>query len=190
MDGRPTWTLREASERCAVSRSTLKRRLTAGDFPGAYKDGQGQWRIPVTDLIGAGYQPGAADWGEPPAEPAPTTPTPPDRVLELEHELAQERLRRANAEQLAEERQGRIADLQQAMRLLEAPRPTGGSPGPALWVSDLDQSHQTNHTDLDHSETSEVTGGSGEPPARNSDLGQGGPPEPPHRSWWQRLTGR
>src|SRR5699024_6016439 len=86
---RPTWTLREAEERCGVSRSTLKRRLAAGDFPNAYKTSQGQWRVPVNDLIAAGYQPDAVDWGEEQEEPAPAT-TPPDRVTELEHELAQE----------------------------------------------------------------------------------------------------
>src|SRR5699024_8692389 len=76
---RPTWTLREAEERCGVSRSTLKRRLAAGDFPNAYKTSQGQWRVPVNDLIAAGYQPDAVDWGEEQEEPAPAT-TPPDRV--------------------------------------------------------------------------------------------------------------
>lgn len=175
---RPTWTLREAEERCGVSRSTLKRRLAADDFPNAYKTSQGQWRIPVNDLIGAGYQPGAVDWDEEPEEPAPAT-TPPDRVTELEHELAQERLRRASAEQLAQERQDRIADLQQAMRLLEAPRPTAGSPGPNPWVSDLG-----------HDRSPLVSHGSDEPPSRSTDLGQGGPPEPPRRGWWRRITGR
>lgn len=180
------WTLREASEQCGASRSTLKRRLTAGDFPGAYKDGQGQWRIPVTDLIGAGYQPGAANWGE---EPAPA-PAPPDRVSELEHELVQERLRRANAEQLAEERRGRIEDLQQAMRLLEAPRSTGGPRDPGPWVTDLGQGGGMNQPDLGHDGSSQVTAGPDEPHGRTTDLDQAGPSEPTRRSWWQRFTGR
>lgn len=186
---RPTWTLREAEERCGVSRSTLKRRLAAGDFPNAYKTSQGQWRIPVNDLIGAGYQPGAVDWDEEPEEPAPAT-TPPDRVTELEHELAQERLRRASAEQLAQERQDRIADLQQAMRLLEAPRSTAGSPGPTPWVSDLGQPAQMTHPDLGHDRSPLVRHGSDEPPSRSTDLGQDEPPEPPRRGWWRRITGR
>lgn len=186
---RPTWTLREAEERCGVSRSTLKRRLAADDFPNAYKTSQGQWRIPVNDLIGAGYQPGAVDWDEEPEEPAPAA-TPPDRVTELEHELAQERLRRASAEQLAQERQDRIADLQQAMRLLEPPRSTAGSPGPTPWVSDLGQPAQMTHPDLGHDRSPQVRHGSDEPPSRSTDLGQDEPPEPPRRGWWRRITGR
>lgn len=183
---RPTWTLREAEERCGVSRSTLKRRLAAGDFPNAYKTSQGQWRIPVNDLIGAGYQPGAVDWGEQPEEPAPAA-APPDRVTELEHELAQERLRRASAEQLAQERQDRIADLQQAMRLLEAPRPT---PGPDPWVSDLGQPDPVNHPDPGHRESPLIIHGSDEPPGRSADLAQGRSPEPAQRGWWRRIAGR
>src|SRR5699024_11478825 len=106
---------------------------------------------------------------------------PPDRVTELEHELAQERLRRASAEQLAQERQDRIADLQQAMRLLEAPRPTPGSPGPNPWVSDLGQPAQMTHPDLGHDRSPQVRHGSDEPPSRSTDLGQDGSPEPPRR---------
>ena len=186
---RPTWTLREAEERCGVSRSTLKRRLAAGDFPNAYKTSQGQWRVPVTDLIAAGYQPGAVDWGEHPEEPAPAT-TPPDRVTELEHELAQERLRRDSAEQLAQERQDRIADLQQAMRLLEAPRPTASSPSPTPWVSDLGQPAHMAHPDLGHDRSPLISHGSDEPPPRSADLGQDGSSRPPRRGWWRRLMGR
>lgn len=190
MSTRPAWTLAEASEHCGVSRSTLKRRLAAGDLPNAYKTPEGQWRIPVPDLLAAGYQPGAPDWGDAqPAtqdEPAPA----PDRVTELERELALERARRASAEQIAEERRGRIEDLQMAMRLLEAPRSTGGSTGPDTRSTDLGHEPPPGPSDPGQDASPQVTGRSPEPPPRSSDLGHGGPPEPPRRPWWARLVGK
>src|SRR5699024_3737270 len=44
---------------------TIKRRLSAGELPNAYKTSSGQWRIPVTDLIAAGYDPGKVEWSDP-----------------------------------------------------------------------------------------------------------------------------
>ena len=168
---RPAWTLAEAAHRCSVSRSTIKRRLSAGELPNAYKTGNGQWRIPVTDLIGAGYNPGKVEWSDPEQTTTPATPEPQQgasdaRLRELEQELAQERLRRANAEQIAEERRARIEDLKMAMRLLEAPANEDGSqygqPGSNRSTNDLDQGP--------------------------SDLGHSGPQ--PRQGWWARLIGR
>ena len=198
---RPAWTLAEAAQHCSVSRSTLKRRLSGGELPNAYKASNGQWRIPITDLIAAGYDPGKPDWGEEPA-PASTTPVAPaapsdERVRELELELAQERLRRANAEQIAEERRARIEDLQVAMRLLESPRPQGGSQagshGSNTWSTDLGHAPAQVDRDPGQNTSPEVRPSSPEPPQRTTDLGQGGPPElpaePPRRGWWTRLFG-
>jgi hypothetical protein len=47
-------TLTEAAEACGVSRSTIKRRLS--DFEHAHQDGSGSWRVPVSDLLGAGLK--------------------------------------------------------------------------------------------------------------------------------------
>lgn len=190
MSARPAWALGEAAQHCGVSRSTLKRRLAAGDLPNAYKTPEGQWRIPVPDLLAAGYQPGAPDWGDAqPAtqdEPAPVL----GRVAELERELALERARRANAEQIAEERRGRIEDLQMAMRLLEAPRSTSGPTGPDPRSTDLGHEPPPGPSGLGQDALPQITGSSSEPTPGPSDLGQGGPPEPPHRSWWARLVGK
>lgn len=200
---RPAWTLAEAAQRCSVSRSTIKRRLSAGELPNAYKTGNGQWRIPVTDLIGAGYDPGKVEWIDPEQPTTPATPEPQQvvsdsRLRELEQELAQERLRRANAEQIAEERRARIEDLQMAMRLLEAPAHEGGSqcgpPGSNRWTTDLGHGPSDLGHDLGQNGSPQVNGGSPKPLDWTTDLGHDGPSdphrEPPQRrSWWARLMG-
>jgi hypothetical protein len=50
-------TLGEATRAVDASRSTLQRRLKAGDIEGAYRDGGGVWRIPFSGLIAAGLAP-------------------------------------------------------------------------------------------------------------------------------------
>ena len=45
-------TLTEAAEACGVSHSTIKRKQS--EFAHAYKDNTGTWRVPVSDLLGAG----------------------------------------------------------------------------------------------------------------------------------------
>lgn len=201
---RPAWTLAEAAERCSVSRSTLKRRLSADELPNAYKTGNGQWRIPVTDLIALGYTPGKVDWGDTSqattdGDQEPTRAPAPDRLRELEQELAQERLRRANAEQIAEERRARIEDLQMAMRLLESPRSAGGSQdspnGSSPRPTDLGQVPPEMDHDPGRAESMQFRGGSREPEDWTTEPGQGGPLEPPvgpppRQGWWARLTGR
>lgn len=197
---RPSWTLAEAVERCSVSRSTLKRRLSAGELPNAYKAGNGQWRIPITDLISAGYDPGKVEWSDP-EQPTPSAAPEPQqeateaRLRELEKELAQERLRRSNAEQIAEERRARIEDLQMAMRLLEAPSHEGGShgrsPGSNRWVTDLAHEPSRADHDLAQDASPQVTSGSHAPPVRTTELGHNGPPDPPQRrSWWSWIVGK
>ena len=47
-------TLTEAAETCGVSRSTIKRRLP--EFANADQDASGSWRVPVSDLLGAGLK--------------------------------------------------------------------------------------------------------------------------------------
>jgi len=56
-------TVRDAAAACRLSPRTIRRRLTAGDFPNAYKTGpdeaerEGIWMIPPADLEQAGLQP-------------------------------------------------------------------------------------------------------------------------------------
>lgn len=53
---RPTFGLTEAAKLTGTSRSTIKRRLAAGDFPNATKDEDGTWRFSPGDLLAAGLK--------------------------------------------------------------------------------------------------------------------------------------
>lgn len=88
-----TVTIAEAARRLGVSVSTVRRRLKAGEIPGAHKapgpDGE-EYRIPVASL------------------PDPSTVPPVDNVEDLRRELEDERRARELAEALLEsERRGR-----------------------------------------------------------------------------------
>ncbi len=56
----------EAAEACSLSQKTIKRRLSEGAFPGAYKEpmsargGNERGLIPLADLLAAGLRPNAA----------------------------------------------------------------------------------------------------------------------------------
>ena len=124
------YTLTKAQEMTGASRSTLRRRLADGSFPNAVNGKTGAWEIPVSDLLAAGLRVGApaASWDLLSERGTDTTVSSPpglaERVAELEQALAVEQTRRAAAEQLAEERAGRVSDLQTALRMLE-PGPLG-----------------------------------------------------------------
>lgn len=58
MVDRPTLTLTEAAKAAGVARVTIRRRLDDHAFPGAVLDESGAtptWRIPVEDLLAAGF---------------------------------------------------------------------------------------------------------------------------------------
>jgi len=80
-------TVRDAAAACRLSPRTLRRKLTAGEFPNAYKTGpsdverEGIWMIPVADLEDAGLQPTLvhptlknAVRAQPPQAPKPARP--------------------------------------------------------------------------------------------------------------------
>ena len=127
-DSRPKWTLSEAAERTGISRSTLRRRLDQGKFPGAYRDQAKQWRIPLTDLLAAGITPVQGvftDIAQPENELAhdiaQVTQAPLEiRVMELESALSIERAHRAAAEQVALAHEQRAKTAEMALRMLEA----------------------------------------------------------------------
>ena len=131
-DSRPKWTLSEAAERTGMSRSTLRRRLDQGKFPGAYRDQAKQWRIPLTDLLAAGITPVQGvftDIAQPENELAhdiaQVTQAPLEiRVMELENALSIERAHRAAAEQVAIAHEQRAKTAEMALRMLESGRPT------------------------------------------------------------------
>jgi hypothetical protein len=87
---RPTFTVGEVVDRCGVSKSTVKRRLREGAFPGAFQEdpasAQSPWRIPVEDLLAAGLNPGKPsppDPVNPVSEPMAERPVEPTVTLPL-----------------------------------------------------------------------------------------------------------
>jgi hypothetical protein len=135
-----TLTVREAAKACAVHANTVRRRLKGGEFPNAFRDSAGAWRIPVVDLEAAGLRPNR--FGDT-TERVVVVPEASEeelhllreaydvvKILEeeadaLRAELATLQQRAAFAETLASERADRIDDLRIALRALEAvnPRP-------------------------------------------------------------------
>lgn len=128
---RPLFTLTEAARLTGTSRSTIKRRLAAGDFPNATKDEDGTWQFGPDDLLAAGLTlrtPAAAgrrddDEGQG-AELL-------ERIADLERLLELERVRREAAELVAVERQKRAETAERALLMLEARPSLVSSPHPA-----------------------------------------------------------
>jgi len=137
-----TFTVRDAARACAVHANTVRRRLKAGEFPNAFRDHTGTWRIPVADLEAAGLRPQRAQGQASPRDVVvipeassmglPTMRETYEALRTLEEEADAMRAtiddlnRRAIfAETLAQERADRIEDLRMALRALEAvnPRP-------------------------------------------------------------------
>lgn len=142
---RPVFTLREAAKRCGVSFSTIRRRREDGAFPNAYKTPDGQWVVPVEDLLAAGLKPTAEPAQDQPrpgmltqqAQHAAYVPISADqeRIEQLERDLARaraqievEQAHRAAAEQIAAERARSLEDLRTTIRLLEPPQPATAPP--------------------------------------------------------------
>lgn len=127
-DTRPKWTIREAMERTGASRSTLRRRLDQGKFPGAYRDQAGQWRIPLTDLLAAGFTPVqgvAAELAHPETELAHdlahvNQTNLENRIKTLEISLATERAQRVASEQVALAHERRAETAERALLMLES----------------------------------------------------------------------
>lgn len=124
---RPAFTLTEAAALVSTSRSTLRRRLDQGDFPDAYRDSKGVWKIPLTSLLAAGLHPvqGAVqdlstDIGQPVYDTAQSKQVDlKNRVTELENALSIERAHRSAAEQIAGAERHRAQTAEMALRMLE-----------------------------------------------------------------------
>ena len=138
-----TFTVREAAQACAVHANTVRRRLKSGEFPNAFRDHVGTWKIPVVDLEAAGLRPQRSRAVDHPSDVV-VVPDLPSRVspssagmptlreayeaivaLETESDALRDQVaelaRRAEmAEMLAIERAARIDDLRVALRALEA----------------------------------------------------------------------
>ncbi len=137
---RPVFTLTEAAALVSTSRSTLRRRLDQGNFPDAYRDPKGVWKIPLTSLLAAGLHPvqGAVqDLSTDIARPVHDVAQPEqvelkNRVTELENALSIERAHRTAAEQVAAAERHRAQTAEMALRMLDpgpsAPTPTSPAP--------------------------------------------------------------
>ena len=102
-----------------MSRSTIRRRREAGDFPNAHQDAKGAWLVPLTDLLAAGLHPGSPTPPTVEVEQAQTDA----EVRDLRALLETERAQRRAAEQIAEERGRALDDLRSALRMIEARKP-------------------------------------------------------------------
>ena len=127
------FSLSRAAEQCGVSRSTVRRRRESGAFPGAEKR-DGEWMIPLSDLLAAGMVPGRVDSpeqvGEPGqsqlseqgVEPVVSVPLSQWTAVQTRLEVAEARL---------EERERTVNALEMAVRAIE---------GPPIAVVDTDES--------------------------------------------------
>ena len=141
MSDRPSWTLSEAVERMEVSRSTLRRRLEAGAFPNAAQDPGGAWRVPLPDLLAAGFR-ARSTWKN---DTLTELAQPEDdlahdhahelqtRINTLEQDLLIERAHRQAAERVAEAERNRAETALMALRMLEPPGTARPAPGRRQW---------------------------------------------------------
>lgn len=113
-----TLAISEAARRMGVSVSTLRRRLTKGQIPGAHKapgpDGL-EWRVPVSAL---------------PDTPSVSSPVDTDEVQSLRDELAELRTRVAVAEALDEARRAEVESLRTMLAAALDKVPKALEPGP------------------------------------------------------------
>ncbi len=136
MTDRPSFTLSEAADATGKTKKTMRRRLDAGDFPNAYREaGPGNsnswpWRVPLEDLLAAGFQ--LHEPTPPDVEPEPQeTPAPAvdaDQVAELKAENSELRRRAEVAEAVADERAKALERADLALRALTAGPTTSTAP--------------------------------------------------------------
>lgn len=139
MSARPRLTIAQVVEQFEMSRATVRRGIESGKFPGASKDEQGRWLVPVDALVAAGIKARktwlsevatgvATELAHELAHPAHMTADPiqnqvATELAHLRNELAHERAQREAAERIAQERLDHIASLNTALRAIEAARP-------------------------------------------------------------------
>lgn len=157
MPERPSLTIAQVVAQFDISRATVRRGIESGRFPGAHKDVQGRWLVPVDDLIGEHIKPRrswindpAHEGGHPArseqshgAEAAETVVASEHAQSAIEHaqKLAQRDTRIAQLEaQLGAEKQLRAAaernadDLRAALRMLEVAPATARAQAPVAAV--------------------------------------------------------
>jgi hypothetical protein len=143
----------EAAQVCGVRRRTIRRRQKAGEFEHAYKDPDGTWRIPVSDLVASGLRPNVVS---DPDEPRIVF-TAASQVDRLRTEVAVLRERVRALEIIAREREERVTDLRTVLRMLPAPRETVDAPISPMEESFLaDEAGPTSQAEAEQASEAEV----------------------------------
>jgi hypothetical protein len=124
---KPALTISEAARACGVNRRIIRRHRQVGDFPGAFRDEDSVWRIPIEDLrlvgLPADLTRKTEETLEEASEGSPEEPLGDIRVERLRTEVAVLRERLRAAELIAMEREKRVEDLRLILRLLPPPSP-------------------------------------------------------------------
>lgn len=122
----PALTISEAARICGVRRRAIRRRQQAGEFVNSFRDADGTWRIPLSDLTAAGLEPQLeSDPGELRIVSAPAS-----HVERLRTEVAVLRERVRALEIIAREREERVQDLRTILRMLPTPSEIDGLSAP------------------------------------------------------------
>ena len=111
------FTIADAAEACNVSKKTLNRKIKTGDLSNAFKDSKGRWKIPIEDLIQAGYKVNEYK-NETISETTDQVKTEPktDKIKELEDRLQV-------AETRAKIAEAKLEYADKLIKVLEAPKP-------------------------------------------------------------------
>lgn len=114
--GGPTVSLAEAGAQSHLSVATIRRRLKSDKIPGAVRNEDRSWSIPVASLVAEGIWSGTTDADDQDDAPSAPSAPPPDHAAEL----AAMRHRAELAEQKADLLERQVDDMRTAMRMLEA----------------------------------------------------------------------
>lgn len=137
-DHGPVWSASEAARRCGVPRTSLTRMLQRGGIPGATKDDDGHWSIPLSALLAAGLSPAAPAPGGEDDDQEPEGPTlaeelaaAREQIATLRVELAEAEGRARTFEKVAEERASRLDEQAAYIHDLRGPIFRALAPEPA-----------------------------------------------------------
>ena len=123
--GGPTVSLAEAGAQSHLSVATIRRRLKAEQIPGAVRNADRSWSIPVASLVAEGIWTGTTAADDDDQDDAPSAPAP-----DLTAELVAMRHRAELAELERDQLRERVDDMRTAMRMLEAGPPRAPEPAP------------------------------------------------------------
>ena len=113
--GGPTVSLAEAAATSSLSLATIRRRLQNGKIPGAARNDDRSWSIPVASLVAEGIWTGTTD----PDSPQPLESPAPDDMAELKAKVTYLTTELRVSEAVREQLEERVEDLRTSMRILE-----------------------------------------------------------------------